>query len=471
MSSLTRRSIAPLLLIVGLPVSLAAQEYDNAGETPARAGRISSMLGAVSLQQAESNDWIQPSLNFTLTSGDRLATGSQSRAEVEVGSYVMRIADSTDVTIVALTDHFLQLSLADGTMRLSVFAVAPGDSIEVDTPQGASIIRSSGRYRFESPIGRRSSFSPSDDFDAWSAARDDRSSGADCSLYLSQEIPGCADLYDNGRWTQHPVYGAIWYPRVATGWAPYRFGRWVWVGPWGWTWVATEPWGYAPFHYGRWVMIGSAWAWAPGPIIRRPCYEPALVRFVGRPRYERGFPIGVTVWFPLAPREPFYPWYRSGPRAFPYVASSPPRWSSPYSANPNYRSPSVPQRPTRFAQPRPVEPRGVEPRGVEPRGVGPRGVGPRGVEPRVVEPRRVEPRVVDPRVIEPRVVEPRLVEPRMVEPRVVEPRGAEPRGIEPRVFEPRVAQPRSEAPSVRSGEAPSRPTRSTGPVGVPRRRP
>src|ERR1043165_8193164 len=138
MSSLVVRSFA-LILCAALPA--AAQQVDNTDDPPARAGRLSSILGAVSLQQAGSHDWTRPSLNFTLTGGDRIVTGTRSRAEIEIGSYAMRVADSTDVTIVALTDHLLQVSLANGTMRLSVFGIARDDSIEVDTPQGASIIR------------------------------------------------------------------------------------------------------------------------------------------------------------------------------------------------------------------------------------------------------------------------------------------------------------------------------------------
>src|ERR1051325_2252658 len=313
MASRVHHSFAVFAFVVGLPTAALAQQFDGNDDTPGRAGRISSILGSLVLQEAGSHDWTRPSLNFTLTSGDRLVTGTRSRAEVEIGRYVFRLADSTDAMIVALTDHLLQLSLSDGTMRLSVFSIAPGDSIEVDTPQGASIIRNAGRYRFETPIGRRTSFSAAEDFDLWSAERDRRIEGNDCSRYISEDIPGCADLVDDGRWDVHPVYGPIWYPRVAFGWAPYRYGRWVWVNPWGWTWVGEERWGYAPFHYGRWIMIGSGWAWAPGPIVRYPCYDPALVRFVGTPHYGPAISIGVNVWFPLAPREPYYPIYRSMP--------------------------------------------------------------------------------------------------------------------------------------------------------------
>jgi hypothetical protein len=51
------------------------------------------------------------------------------------------------------------------------------------------------------------------------------------------------------------------------------------------TWVDDAPWGYAPFHYGRWVCR-ERMGWVPGPIAVRPVYAPALVAFVGGPRFS-----------------------------------------------------------------------------------------------------------------------------------------------------------------------------------------
>ncbi|MBZ5601501.1 MAG: hypothetical protein LAO79_04265, partial [Acidobacteriia bacterium] len=86
--------------------------------------------------------------------------------------------------------------------------------------------------------------------------------------------------------------------------------------PWGWTWIDDAPWGYAPFHYGRWVFVGGGWGWVPGPVVVgvRPVYAPALVAWVGGPRFGVsvgiGGGIGAVGWFPLGPREVFVPSYR-----------------------------------------------------------------------------------------------------------------------------------------------------------------
>jgi hypothetical protein len=151
-------------------------------------------------------------------------------------------------------------------------------------------------------------FPSADDFDRWSAERDQPLGSSESAGYVGRDMPGYDDLDRAGRWETEADYGPVWYPTVVTaGWAPYRFGHWVWIDPWGWTWVDDYSWGYAPFHYGRWAYLHSRWGWVPGPRQRRPCYAPALVVFVNVAR------TGVQAWLPLGPKEPYHPWYHHGP--------------------------------------------------------------------------------------------------------------------------------------------------------------
>ncbi|MGI8746549.1 MAG: DUF6600 domain-containing protein [Bryobacteraceae bacterium] len=96
-----------------------------------------------------------------------------------------------------------------------------------------------------------------------------------------------------------------------------RYGHWAWIEPWGWTWVDDAPWGFAPFHYGRWAVIGGGWGWIPGPARVRPVYAPALVAWVGGPRFNLSISVGGggggVAWFPLGPREVYVPGYRASP--------------------------------------------------------------------------------------------------------------------------------------------------------------
>ncbi len=331
----------------GYPPSnqLGNPSNNQAGDPPSRVARLSYLTGKVSFEPSGEEQWSQASANYPMTTGDRLYTDNDGRAELETGNIAIRMAPNSDLSTTTLSDQLLQLGLAQGTLRVRAYDIYPGNSVEIDTPSAALTLLRAGSYRVETyPDGNTTvvavtegdleisgsginqtlhagqavklegtdqvrmdwiSLPGRDDFDQWSASRDGRFVNSNSRQYVSEYTPGYADLDQYGRWDNAPEYGRVWYPsQVQAGWAPYRYGRWVWVEPWGWTWVAEEPWGFAPFHYGRWALIGSRWGWVPGPVVTvRPIYAPALVAFVGGPS------AGVQVWFPLGPRDPYLPWY------------------------------------------------------------------------------------------------------------------------------------------------------------------
>jgi hypothetical protein len=344
-----------LALLILLLSALSAPTFAEGDDPPGRAARLSYTRGSVSLQPSGESQWSQTTLNYTLTTGDRLYADQNSRAELEVGPFAVRISQSTDLTLANLNDQTMQLGLGQGSIRLSVYELPSGNAVEIDTPNGALIALGPGSYRVDvdpnngtrvsvdrgslqisgggvdqtlqagqaveltgtDPIQVSSIPLPGpDDFDEWSRSRDRRIEEFRSRQYVNPYTPGAADLDAYGRWDTVPDYGPVWYPSgVAVGWVPYRFGRWAWVEPWGWTWVENEPWGFCPFHYGRWAFIGSAWGWVPGPVAVVPVYAPALVAFVGGSGFSFGFSIGgisTAAWFPLGPREPFFPWYHHG---------------------------------------------------------------------------------------------------------------------------------------------------------------
>ncbi|MGH9353836.1 MAG: DUF6600 domain-containing protein [Terriglobia bacterium] len=352
-----RAAVMLMACLCGAQIITAQNDQNDQGNPPARVARVSYVTGKVSLQQAGVDQWSEASLNYPMTTNDRLYTDQGARAELEVGSAAVRLSEATDLTIANLNDQFMQLGLAQGTLRVSVYELPQGNSVEVDTPNGALALLRPGYYRVDTfpndnatlvsvysgdaqlsggglsqtihggqavkltgagPIQLNSASLPSqDNFDQWSATRDRAFVSAASARYVSRDTPGYASLDGYGVWSEAPQYGPIWYPTaVPVGWVPYRTGHWVWVGPWGWTWVDAEPWGFAPFHYGRWAFIGARWGWIPGPVVPRPYYAPALVAFVGGPHFSIGVGVGGGVgfagWFPLGPREPYYPWYHCG---------------------------------------------------------------------------------------------------------------------------------------------------------------
>ena len=150
-------------------------------------------------------------------------------------------------------------------------------------------------------------------FDGWCEVRERQEISSPSAHYVAAGTVGYEDLDANGYWQPSPVYGAVWYPNVHPGWAPYREGHWAWVEPWGWTWVDDAPWGFAPFHYGRWVNAGGRWGWVPGPVRGSSgVCSGAGGMGGGGPSFgvSIGFGGGGVAWVPLGWHDPFIPSYQ-----------------------------------------------------------------------------------------------------------------------------------------------------------------
>lgn len=333
-------------------------------DPPGRVARLSYVDGQVSFSPVGTDDWVAAVLNRPITTGDKLWTDQDSRAELQIGSAAIRLGDQTGFSFLNLNDNTTQIRLTEGTLGLRVRRLEQDEIIEVDTPNLAFTVPRPGRYRInvneagdttiisvrdgEGDVtgggssytvhpGQQGIFTGTDslnadvvslpdldDFDSWCDERDLREDHSVAQRYVSDDVIGYEDLDDYGGWRTVPEYGNVWFPHVSVvGWAPYRFGHWAWIAPWGWTWVDDAPWGFAPFHYGRWIYAGGGWGWVPGPppvvavAYVRPVYAPALVAWVGGPHFAAGvgfgvggFAAGVNVgWFPLGPREVFVPSY------------------------------------------------------------------------------------------------------------------------------------------------------------------
>ena len=345
---------AATTLLLAFP-SVASADDDP----PGRVARIRYLQGSVSFQPAGESDWVSAVTNRPMTTGDQLWADAGSRAEVQIGSAIIRVDANTGFSFLNLDDRTVQIQLTEGTLNLRVQRLGRDEVFEVDTPNQAFSVTQPGQYRVEagtdgnssmvivrqgqgevtgggrtynvqsgqsgtftgtdSVDGYVSSAGDPDDFDNWGQSRDRQYDGAQSARYVSRDVVGYEDLDNNGTWRSDPTYGNIWTPTsVQAGWAPYHNGHWVWIAPWGWTWVDDAPWGYAPFHYGRWVSIRGNWGWVPGPMNYQPVYAPALVAFVGGSNFGvsvavggGGYRGGDVGWFPLGPREVYVPGYNT----------------------------------------------------------------------------------------------------------------------------------------------------------------
>ena len=240
--------VLTLSLVLAAP-SAQAQDMKNFS----RIVRLSYVEGHVSFQHSSDVDWTAASVNLALQAGDRIYTGEDGRAEIEFddGS-VLRLAEKSDVEILALKDDFIQFRILLG---LSTLTVGSSLGFEMNTPAAAFNTLRKGVYRFDvhengdsDGIVRKglmeaanNSFterldsgelvhvSPGDqdthvlsrytDRDAWDEWTDRRIADAvayDSKKYLPDYVhPGVRELDRHGRWTVIDEYGPAWVPQSA----------------------------------------------------------------------------------------------------------------------------------------------------------------------------------------------------------------------------------------------------------------
>ena len=134
------------------PIQMLAQDshQSSQGDPPAQVARIGEVQGDVSFMAAGTTQWSAGEENYPMTSGDRLYADQNSRAEIQNGSTVVRMWQSTDVTLTNLTPQYEQIGLAQGSIRVRVYGLNAGSTVEVDTPNGSAVISQPGDYRIDS---------------------------------------------------------------------------------------------------------------------------------------------------------------------------------------------------------------------------------------------------------------------------------------------------------------------------------
>ena len=345
------------LMLVLFPADrLGAQEMGSPepqqeaiGPTPPR---LSFVDGQVSFFRPGAQEWTPAQVNMPLSPGDRLQTGSPGNLEIQIGDRAFaRGWANTRIELTNQEPDHLQINLTAGHVAFDLRTLEPGQTIELDTPNGAFTVERSGYYRIEvdgetttfaSRRGGRASLTPAsggsiaiaaseqvvvtgtdapqiasyaapelDAWDRWNYARTDDQVEAVSARYLPSGVYGRTTSISTATGARCPSYGAVWVPRgVGVDWAPYSTGRWIYDPYYAWTWVDTRAVGLGALSLRPLGARRAFWGWAPGPR-RQPVYSPALVAFFGgsygRRRLVRSAP--VVGWVPLGWGEPCVPWW------------------------------------------------------------------------------------------------------------------------------------------------------------------
>jgi hypothetical protein len=336
---------------LGLVLFTSGAGFARADGPEVGPARLSGVDGDVRFHRPGVEDWGAARLNTPLSPGDALETGAGGNAEIQLGPRAfVRAAGGTRLDLGSQEADGVRLRVGAGHVALDLRDAMPGRGVEIETPNGSLAVGRAGYYRivvagdastFAALRGGRATLTPAGGapvavaadrqvvvtgqdgwsvrvgaaappsaWDRWNERRTDALLGAASVGHVGPEVYGADALDRYGSWRTVDTYGAVWTPaNVPAGWSPYTTGRWIWDPRFGWTWLDEAPWGWAPYHYGRWVLVGRVWAWAPGPLVVRPVYSPALVVFLGGgvgASVGAGWPL---YWAPLGWGEPLIPWW------------------------------------------------------------------------------------------------------------------------------------------------------------------
>src|SRR5882672_8628173 len=111
--------LATALLLPQFALAQGDRE-DNGDDPPSRAARLSYTSGAVSFEPAGTDDWVTVVANRPITTGDKLWTDRDGRAELRFSSTAVRLGSETGFSFLNLDDRSAQIRITEGTINIRV---------------------------------------------------------------------------------------------------------------------------------------------------------------------------------------------------------------------------------------------------------------------------------------------------------------------------------------------------------------
>ncbi|MDQ7247763.1 DUF6600 domain-containing protein [Dongia sedimenti] len=328
-----------LALLLALFVSSTAMAEESPADPPKQIGRLAAISGAVTYSAAADAPASDITVNYPLTTGNRIATPARGHAAIDIAAGRFYLDGDSAVTVGALGPGTATVSLEQGALILHVLPGGAGQVFVVQTPRGALRADQPGYFEVEIddgsgavvvsaleggaqfndtivlPPGTRARVAKDaapaldaaveDDFIRRVAAEVEASgeNKLEAPTHVSPQTTGFQALEHYGLWVATEQYGWAWEPQVPSDWAPYSKGRWVEIPQLGRTWIDDSPWGFAPSHYGRWTEVNDRWVWVPGNAASASLDAPAAVSFFGTQGRNSQGAVG---WVALGPEQPVF---------------------------------------------------------------------------------------------------------------------------------------------------------------------
>ena len=138
---------ARLALLLPFALGVCTGAWADENDPPARVARLAYEEGAVSLQPGGVDDWVAAPVNRPLTTGDKLWSDRDSRAELQLDGSLLHLSSQTAIAVLDLDDRITQIQLTAGTLIVHVRRLDDDETYEIDTPNLAFSILRPGVYR------------------------------------------------------------------------------------------------------------------------------------------------------------------------------------------------------------------------------------------------------------------------------------------------------------------------------------
>ena len=334
-------------------------------------GHIGHVEGDIYRYMDVGNEWVETFVDSPAGTGDILATGAGSRAEINFPNQLgVRLAENAEIEIINLYEDTGEFYLVSGLVRFynnsdkgtlkirtkrGVANLPAGSIADLQAEEtslqiwavhgGSTFLKQESNSRKETlevidqstnlTIYRNSvaaSLGPIDmGWHNWCSERENvwQERQLVRSQYMPEPLQGYSyTMKPYGGWRRVYYRGYnywAWQPHhVAVGWAPYTTGYWhEWHGDR--VWVDNNPWGWVTHHNGHWMHVHGSWMWTPYVhVASTPGVTVSGFSIVFGPRYRSRWHPGrvrwiayndYVGWMPLAPWETYYGHRRWGPRS------------------------------------------------------------------------------------------------------------------------------------------------------------
>jgi hypothetical protein len=141
--------LAAIILMLG-GATLHAQDQPAQSHEPTDqqgVARVSFIHGDVSSQRGDNGEWVAMTLNTPIVTGDRVSTGQNSRAELQLDwANILRMSANATVNVTTLDRSNIHIQVGQGLTTYSVLKGGQTNS-EIDTPNAAVRPLAEGEYR------------------------------------------------------------------------------------------------------------------------------------------------------------------------------------------------------------------------------------------------------------------------------------------------------------------------------------